>query len=61
MQRKSRLKKAQLPKLPEHFVARSTARTTALLIKVNRNTATRYFHSFREIIAAKIEDESPVK
>lgn len=61
MQRKSRLKKSQISKLLEHFVAGSTARTTADLVTINRNTVTRYFHMFREIIALKIEDESPVK
>ncbi len=61
MQRKSRLKKGLLSKLIEHFVAGSTARTKADLIGVHRNTTTSYFHRFREIIASKIEDESPVK
>jgi transposase len=42
-------------------VAGSTARTTADLIGIHRNTAASYFHRFRIIIAAKIEDESPVK
>jgi transposase len=54
--RKSRLPKKQIEKLMEHFVAGTTARTTAELVGVNRNTATKFFRDFREIIAAKIED-----
>jgi len=42
----------------EHFVAGTTARTAAILIKVNRNTATKFYRKFREIIAYNIEDES---
>ena len=59
MIRKSRLKNTQKQKLIEHFVAGTTARTAAMLIDVNRNTATKFYHRLREIIAAKIEDGSP--
>jgi len=40
----------------EHFVAGTTARTAAELAEVNRNTATKYFRTFREIIASNIEE-----
>jgi transposase len=56
--RRSRLTKKQIEKLLEHFVAGTTARTTAELVRVNRNTSTKFFRQFREIIASKIEDES---
>lgn len=56
--RKSRLTKKQIAKLMEHFVAGTTARTTAELVGVNRNTATKFFRQFREIIVSNIEDES---
>jgi transposase len=59
MERKKRLTKKQVLKLMEHFVAGTTARTTAELVGVNRNTATKFFRRFREIIASKIEDNSP--
>lgn len=58
IKRKTKLTKKQISKLIEHFVAGTTARTTAELVGVNRNTATKFFHKFREIIATKIEDSS---
>lgn len=58
LKRKTRLTKKQLEKLMEHFVAGTTARTAAELAGVNRNTSTRFFRKFREIIALKIEDNS---
>jgi len=59
MKRKSRLKKAQKEKLLEHFVAGTTARSTAELIGVNRHTATKYYHILRQLIAKHVEDEKP--
>lgn len=56
--RKSRLTKKQIEKLMEHFVAGTTARTTAELVGVNRNTSTKFFRQFRELIVSKIEDKS---
>jgi transposase len=56
--RKPRITKKQIEKLMEHFVAGTTARTAAELVEVNRNTATKFFHKFREIIASNIEDDS---
>lgn len=55
---RKRLPKGVVEKLMEHFVAGTTARTTADLIGLNRNTVTKYFRSFREIIAIKIEDST---
>lgn len=60
MARKSRLKNTQKRKLIEHFVAGTTARTAAMLCEVNRNTATKFYHRLREIIAARVEDSSPL-
>jgi transposase len=56
--RKTKLTKKQVEKLMEHFVAGTTARTAAELIGVNRNTSTKFFRKFREIIASNIEDNS---
>ena len=39
----------------EHFVAGSTARTTAEIVSGNKNTAQLFFHRMREIIAEKQE------
>jgi transposase len=61
MVRKSRLQKTQINKLMEHFVAGTTARTAADLVDVNRNTATKFYHKLREIIAQNIEDSSPLE
>jgi len=59
--RKSRLTKKQQLKLMEFFVAGATARTTADLVGVNRNTATTFFHKLRKIIASHVEDRSVVE
>ncbi|WP_223671149.1 IS1595 family transposase [Kangiella shandongensis] len=48
--RKSRLSWYKQSRLIELFVAGSTARTTAQLIGVNKNTASYYFHRLRELI-----------
>jgi transposase len=58
IKRKSRLTKKQIDKLMEHFVAGTTARTAAELAGVNRNTATKFFHKMRILIATNIEDAS---
>ncbi len=44
-------------KLIEHFVAGTTARCTAVICGINRNSATLYFHHLREIIAYEIGRE----
>lgn len=56
--RKTKLTKKQMEKLMEHFVAGTTARTAAELVGVNRNSSTKFFRKFREIIASNIEDNS---
>lgn len=49
--KRSKLTKKQRLKLIEHFVAGSTARTTAALVGVNKNTAQLFFHRLRELIS----------
>jgi transposase len=56
--KKSKLSKRKRLKLIEHFVAGSTARTTAKIVGVNKNTAQLFFHKLRELIAKK--QDSPV-
>ena len=58
MERKSRIPKKKIDKLMEHFVAGTTARTAAELVGVNRNTSTKFFKKFREIIASRVEDSA---
>ncbi|MBU1715696.1 MAG: IS1595 family transposase [Proteobacteria bacterium] len=57
--RKSRLSKHKQNKLIEHFVAGTTARTAAVLIDVNKSTASYYFHRLRELIFKDVEDSTP--
>ncbi len=57
--RKSRLSKGKQARLIEHFVAGATARTTAALVGVNKNTAAYYFQRLREVIYQATEDETP--
>jgi len=57
--RKSRLSKAKQNRLIEHFVAGTTARTTAVLVGVNKTTASYYFHRLRELIFEAIGDDTP--
>lgn len=57
--RKSRLSKGKQERLIEHFVAGATARTTAALVGVNKNTAAYYFQRLREVIYQATEDETP--
>ena len=59
--RHSKLSEKQTLRLCEHFVAGTPARTAAELVGVNKNTAAFFYHRLREIVAARIEDESPVK
>ncbi len=58
--KRSKLSEKQSARLLEHFVAGTPARTAADLVGVNKNTAVLYYHRLREIIAARIEDESPI-
>ena len=55
---KVRLGKAKQDCLLEHFVAGTTARCTASLVSVNRNTSAYYFHRLREIITYYLEQEA---
>jgi transposase len=48
--KRSKLTKKQKLKMIEHFVAGSTARTTADLVGVNKNTAQLFFHRLRILI-----------
>ncbi len=57
--RKSRLSKAKQDRLIEHFVAGTTARTASVIVGVNKNTASYYFHRLREVISKAVEDETP--
>ena len=57
----SKLTANQTVRLCEHFVAGTPARTAAELVGVNKNTAALFYHRLREIIAARIEDESPLQ
>jgi len=56
--RKSRLSQYKQDRLIEHFVSRSTARTAAKLVNVNKSTAAYYFHRLREIIALECKNEA---
>ena len=57
--RHSKLSAKQTFSLCEHFVAGSPARTAAEIVGVNKNTAALFYHRLREIVAARIDDESP--
>jgi transposase len=50
--KRSKLTKKQRLKLIEHFVAGTTARTTAEIVGINKNTAQLFFHRLRELIVA---------
>ncbi len=56
--RKSRLSRAKQHKLIEHFVAGTTARCAADLLRVNRKTAAYYYHRLRAIIVMKLREGS---
>jgi transposase len=56
--RKSRLSQHEQGRLIEHYVAVTTARTTARLCGVHRNTVAYYFLSLRKIITYELEAES---
>lgn len=59
VRRKSRLLPSIQQELVRQFVAGVSARTAAELTGVNRNTAILYFHKLRELIAAKLAEETP--
>lgn len=53
--RKSRLSNVKQERLIEHFVAGTTARTSAALVDVNKTTAAFYFHRLRQLIYNAVE------
>ena len=55
--KRSKLTKKQKLKLIEHFAAGTTARTTAGLVGVNKNTAALFFHKLRLLITKNQEAE----
>ena len=57
--RRSRLVLGSQLELLKLFVAGVPARTAAELAGVNRNTAILYYHKLRELIAAKLAEQSP--
>ena len=57
--RKSRLSNSKQERLIEHFVAGTTSRTAAVLVGVNKSTASYYYHRLRELIFNAVEDETP--
>jgi transposase len=57
--RKSRISFGKQAKLVEHFVAGTTARTAARLVRVNKTTAAYYFHQLRKLIYRAVADGSP--
>jgi transposase len=57
--RKSRLLPSIQHELIRQFVAGVPARTAAELTGVNRNTAILFFHKLREVIAARLAEETP--
>ena len=58
--RKSRISSGKQAKLIEHFVAGTTARTAARLVRVNKTTAAYYYHRLRELIYQAIADTAPL-
>ena len=57
--RKSRISKLKQMKLMEHFVAGTTARTAARLVRVNKTTAAYYYHRLRQLIYQAVVDTAP--
>lgn len=56
---RSRLTRAQVEKLLEHFVAGTPARPAARLAGVNRNTCNAYYRLLRELIARRLALAAP--
>ena len=57
--RRSRLSAVSQGALVSHFVAGTPARTAALLVGVNRHSATLFYHKLREVIAARLGAQAP--
>jgi transposase len=56
--KKSRISKAKQNRLIEYFVIGATARCTARLLNMSKNTTSYYFKRLREIIAMHLEKEA---
>ena len=54
----SRLTHSQTDRLLEHFVAGTPARTAALLVGVNKDTAASFFHRLHVVITERLYDEA---
>lgn len=52
--RKSRLPRKKQDKLLEHFVAGTTARAASEIVEVQSNTAIKFYHDLRQLIASKL-------
>jgi transposase len=57
--RKSRISKTKQMKLREHFIAGTTVRTAARLVRVNKSKAAYYYHRLRELIYQTVADTAP--
>jgi transposase len=57
--RRSRLETGVQEALIVHFVGGVPARTAAELVGINRNSAILFYHKLREVIAARLELETP--
>lgn len=57
--RRSRLPRSIQEALIRQFVAGTTARAAADLVRVNRHTATLYFRKLRELIARQVAADTP--
>jgi transposase len=57
--RRSRISSGKQAKLTEHFVAGTTARTAARLVRVNKTSAAYYYHRLRELIYRAVADAAP--
>jgi transposase len=57
--RRSRLAKGVQEALIVHFVGGVPARTAGELVGINRNSAILFYHKLREVIAAKLAEQTP--
>ena len=59
VRRRSRLPTRLQEELIKSFVGGTTARSAALLTGVNRHTTTLFFRKLREVIAQRLNEETP--
>ena len=57
--KKSKLSEYKKNKLVEYFIAKTTARTASILVGVNKDTASYFYHRLRKIIYEKSEKTAP--